>query len=376
MDNEFLDFDEAVTFLKTTPSTLYKWLQAGKIPGHKLGRQWRFSREELQLHLSGQAPKLNLQKQALEFSVLLEKRKSDHTQKELKPMNMTSELSEKLIWDAFDHGSTQIHLAPDNGKYEIRYRTKDGFEQLTKLDEPLFRAIDENWQANSAPIRDPNMRRLYMYRGDKEVLHVRYQRLETITGPHVTLRLHNNSQDTLALEKLKIPERELGQIKNWLSQSHGLIVVCGPTGSGKTTTLHAMMREMRDLKKVVFSLEDPADQIISGICQVELSETNAQGFEKAFSEIYNSDPDVIFLGLGSYLGYEKSAFLAAQRAARTGHLVVMQVDAESAADAMVQIEKVSDQPLGKNLIGVCFQKLAETAKGQRTATYELSESKT
>ena len=60
-NNEYLDFDQAVCFLKTTPSTLYKWLQAGKIPGHKLGRQWRFLKDELDIHVSGKGSKINVQ---------------------------------------------------------------------------------------------------------------------------------------------------------------------------------------------------------------------------------------------------------------------------------------------------------------------------
>jgi len=65
MENEYLDFDQAVALLKTTPSTLYKWLQAGKIPGHKLGRQWRFLKEELEIHVSGKGSKINIQKDFL-----------------------------------------------------------------------------------------------------------------------------------------------------------------------------------------------------------------------------------------------------------------------------------------------------------------------
>ena len=73
-NNEYLDFDEAVSFLKTTPSTLYKWLQAGKIPGHKLGRQWRFLKEELEIHVSGKGSKINIQKDFLALTELLSSR--------------------------------------------------------------------------------------------------------------------------------------------------------------------------------------------------------------------------------------------------------------------------------------------------------------
>ena len=80
--SEYLDFDDAVQFLKTTPSTLYKWLQAGKIPGHKLGRQWRFLKDELELHVSGQAPRIQIQKEALQFAELLHSRAKNKKEKD------------------------------------------------------------------------------------------------------------------------------------------------------------------------------------------------------------------------------------------------------------------------------------------------------
>ena len=70
-NDEYLDFDQAVSFLKTTPSTLYKWLQSGKIPGHKLGRQWRFLKAELDTHVSGHGSKNNIQKDFLNLTELL-----------------------------------------------------------------------------------------------------------------------------------------------------------------------------------------------------------------------------------------------------------------------------------------------------------------
>ena len=109
---DYLDFDEAVVFLKTTPSTLYKWLQAGKIPGHKLGRQWRFSKDQLELYVSGQINKTTLNKEANELCALLEKR---NQRKDLKMDTNMDVSSEKIIWDAYDHGSRVVHICPAKG---------------------------------------------------------------------------------------------------------------------------------------------------------------------------------------------------------------------------------------------------------------------
>src|SRR4051812_22843283 len=94
----YLDFDEAVEFLKTTPSTLYKWLQAGKVPGHKLGRQWRFLQEELELHLSGKSASIQYHKEILDLAGLLTKRAASRGG--LKMETSIHQVSEQLIWDA------------------------------------------------------------------------------------------------------------------------------------------------------------------------------------------------------------------------------------------------------------------------------------
>ena len=92
--HEYLDFDEAVQFLKTTPSTLYKWLQAGKIPGHKLGRQWRFLKDELEIHVSCKGSRIHIQKDFLNLAELLSTR-SNNKENDMNA-NATS-ISEKIM---------------------------------------------------------------------------------------------------------------------------------------------------------------------------------------------------------------------------------------------------------------------------------------
>ena len=180
-NNSYLDFDEAVQLLKTTPSTMYKWLQTGKVPGHKLGRQWRFLKDELEMHLSGKGPLIQTQKEILELENLLIQRGQNK-----KSMEATSQnLAEQLIWDAYDHGTRIIHVGPNQGKYEIRYRQRKGFDHLTLVQEPTFITLDESWRQLSSPMREENMRRLYLHRGQDEALQVRYQKIETVAGPRI-----------------------------------------------------------------------------------------------------------------------------------------------------------------------------------------------
>lgn len=364
--SEYLDFDEAVAFLKTTPSTLYKWLQAGKIPGHKLGRQWRFLKEELEIHVSGKGPKINIQKDFLSLAELFLSRSKN---KESKMENLDS-IPEKLIWDAFDHGSRLIHIYPTKGKYEISYRTKVGLEKLSTIQEDSFNELDLSIATISSSVEDENSRRLYLHRGEEDVLQVKYQKIQTITGSRVTLRLWQPEKDVLPLEKITGDQRVLAQFKNWLHKRSGLMIVSGSTGSGKTTTVYSLINEFKNQGKVVFTIENSADLIIEGINQIEIKGKVQAQFEEVFDKVYASDPDVICFGLSSYFGMEEKVFSSAYKAATTGHLVIVQMDQPNCAEALNLFKKYVNYPVDSILVGVSCQKLVEENGGVK-AVYEF-----
>jgi len=367
MENEYLDFDQAVALLKTTPSTLYKWLQAGKIPGHKLGRQWRFLKEELEIHVSGKGSKINIQKDFLALSeLLLSRSKTKEKNMELNANN----LPEQLIWDAFDHGSRLVHIYPSKGKFEISYRTKNGLEKLSSIQEDSFSEIDNVLTKNSTETADGASRRLYLHRGDEDVLQVKYQKIETVTGPRVTLRLWQPEKDVLPLEKITGDKKVLETFQGWLKKSHGLILVSGATGSGKTTTVYSLLNEYKNQGRVVFTIEDSAELVIEGINQIEIKGKAQTHFEETFDKVYSSDPDVVCLGLSSYIGIEEKVFGAAYKAASTGHLIIIQMDQPSCKEAVETFKKFVKYPSEHLIAGVSCQKLVEE-NGKVKAVYEF-----
>lgn len=367
MDSKtYLDFDEAVVFLKTTPSTMYKWLQAGKVPGHKLGRQWRFLKNELEVHISGQGPQIQLHKEILELENLLAQRSARGN--EQKPSH---EMAEQLIWDAYDHGTRLIHLGPAQGKYEIRYRQRKGFENLTSIQEGTFKNLDRWWRQTSSPMREENMRRLHLRRGQNETLQVRYQKIETVAGPRVTLQLWNPQQDVLPLESISNDHAEtLHTFKTWAKKKSGLIVICGVAGSGKTTTVYSLLKEIQNQGSEIFSVENPVEIAIDGINQVEMAKTSSEEFELAYDRIIYSDPDALAFGLGHFHGLEKVMVEKSVTAATMGHLVILQWTAGSCEEALQQIQKHTGQDVESVLIGVCHQKLVPSAKGLK-AVYQF-----
>ncbi len=366
-NNDYLDFDDAVQFLKTTPSTLYKWLQAGKIPGHKLGRQWRFLKDELEIYVSGKGSRIHIQKDLLNLGELLSTRSKN---KENDMNTSATSISEKIIWDAFDHGSRLVHIYPSKGKYEISYRAKSGMETLTAIQEDSFKELDDSLTKISTSLDEGASRRIYLHRGEEDVLQVRYQKLETVTGPRLTLRLWQPEKDVLPLEKITGDANALANFKSWLTKPSGLILVSGASGSGKTTTIYSLINEYKNQGRLVFTIEETAELVIEGINQVEIKGRQYENFEEVFEKVYSSDPDVICLGLGSCIGIEEKVFNAAYKAASTGHIVVIQMDQPSCVEALSTFKKFVHYPVDHLMVEVSCQKLVED-NGKVRSVYEF-----
>ncbi len=371
-NSEYLDFDQAVVFLKTTPSTLYKWLQTGKIPGHKLGRQWRFLREELDSHISGTGSKINVQKDYLNLSQLLATRSKE---KEVKMETNMDVIPEKIIWDAFDHGSRVIHIYPAKGKYEISYRTLKGMEKLASLQEETFKLIDETLSKISIGADRGSEKRINLLREgkneDTDFLQVKYQKLDTVTGPRITLRLWQTEKDVMPLEKITSDKTVLDTFKKMTTKKNGLLIVTGASGSGKTTTLYSLINEFKNKGHMVFSIEDKAELIIEGINQIELNGKSKDQLEYVFESVYSSDPDVICLCVGASFDTENTVYNLAYKAASAGHLVVLLMHQASCKDAVNTFNKFVKYPTEHIIAGVSCQKLVELG-GKIKAQYEFS----
>lgn len=397
---DFLNFDEAVEFLRTTPSTLYKWLQADKIPAHKLGRQWRFVRRELEAHLSGHssgptfglgvgtlsstATRARLHQEILKFASFLSSRRSTLSQplassKEEKMEFEASRLAENLIWDAVDQQSPLIHISPRAGRYEVSYRSSSGLEQLTLISEDLFLALDESWKSNSQSIHREDSRRLHLLRenqqrNSEEVVQVRYEKLQTANGPRLLLRIWSAEKVAPSLERAVQDEATRQSFLKWLSRTHGMIVIAGGPASGKTTTALSVLRHLQEQRLAVFSIEDVAEILIDGVQHVEMAHRSDEALREAFERVYASDPDVVALGMGELGELETPALQSALRAAKSGHLVILHLDAKSHEDVSDRMLRALGRDYEDHLIGISIQRLEPTGRGaERRATYQLKE---
>jgi type II secretory ATPase GspE/PulE/Tfp pilus assembly ATPase PilB-like protein len=325
-------------------------------------------RDELELHVSGKASRINVQKDFLQLSAALNARKKN--KKETSMQMDIQQLTEQIIWDAFDHGSRLVHIYPSKGKYEISYRSEDGLDKLSSIQEEFFKELDSNLIGLSAPIGQENSRRMYLNRDEGEALQIRYQKIETVTGPRLTLRIWQPEKDVLILEKILGGDQEAHKkFKSWVQATHGIILVTGAPGSGKTTTVYSLLNELCTQERVIFTIEDTVDLVIEGVNQIELKSRKAESFEDAFSQISSSDPDVICFGLSYYYGNEEQVFGAAYEAAATGHLVVVQLSETTPQAAVELFKKHTKYNIEPLLVGACSQILIPEGNGKRRVKY-------
>ena len=365
MDNkDYINFEEAVGLLKTTRSTLYKWLQSGKVPGHKLGRQWRFRKDELLGVLGDQESDLQLQQSMAKLEQLLDQRAQDRKEVIMEAHDIGT-LAEKLLWDAAQNDVTDIHIQPSKNSYQLNYRSNEGVDQITTMESDLFEAINSYWYQISSPSTRDTRRRFYLEKTDesqKKSLQIVSQQIETVQGTRLTLRLIHDWRMKLPLAKVIPNKKELETFAQWFERGHGIIIISGPRGSGKTTTVYSALQDLIDEKRVVFTLEESVNYIIEGANQVEVDFTDAKKVNESFESIYASDPDVIYFDLcGGSEANEQSRELAIKSAA-SGHLVVIQMEAPSPEDAITRLNLNHEEEC--LLIGASWQKLIPHPSGK------------
>jgi general secretion pathway protein E len=369
-------FDEAADYLHTPRSTLYRWLREGRVPGHKLGRQWRFLRSELEaFRASGN----RAQEEAAALAPL-----AQVLQARLAPSQTTHSMASEgaalvdaLIWDAADHDVSVVHVQPHDGGYAIRYREAGDLNDLIQLSEPAFAVLDRNLTLKSTLIRANNKRRLHLERRTEsgvERLQVRYQKLETFSGARLTLNLVPQSRLPKRVEDICNTPQEAAVLRRWSQASKGLVLVSGRSGSGKTTTSFCCLEELaRERDRVIFTLEESVEFLLPHVEQVEVELSDSRAVREAFDAVFASDPDVLFVASSLSPQHQTALCRHALSAAESGCLVFVQMDAVSADDARRLFETAVARAIEDQLVGVSYQELVrDEASGPRRAQYELA----
>lgn len=264
-------------------------------------------------------------------------------------------LLELLLDYACSKKASDIHLTSRENQFDILLRTDSGFLEL-KQDIFDFRLIEYLKYISGMDLCCPHKPQSGSFRiSGKKDYSCRFALLSSGDLTTGVIRLLNTTAD-LCIEDLSRNEQAVGFLKQMTFQEHGLIISAGPTGSGKTTTLHAILHEMalrRDRK--IVSLEDPVEIRDSNYTQLEINEAQGFTYEKGIEELMRHDPDVILIGEC------RSAFSAkmAVRAALTGHLVFTTLHSGTAEEAIRRMLEfgVDEKDLSSILQAVFAQRL-------------------
>lgn len=267
-------------------------------------------------------------------------------------------LVDSLIEDALEKGATDIHLEPSEGALNVRFRIDGMLETYRELpawlSEPVIIRLKLLAQADITERRLPHDGS-FSFQGLRENANIRLSTLPIQGGEKCVLRLLPTEDREQTLDSLEFTPAILQEFRRIFSMPQGLFLITGPTGSGKTTTLYAGLREILRRQVNVTTIEDPVEYPLKGANQVQVNEKCGFTFARAMRSILRQDPDVILVG---EIRDEETARIAI-RAAQTGHLVLSTLHTNSAKAAAGRLLDlgISRAVLDDCLLGVAAQRL-------------------
>ena len=263
-----------------------------------------------------------------------------------------------LFYQAIKKRASDIHIEVQEKRGEVRFRIDGMLVKNADLDKKVVSLIISRIKVISnldiSEKRIPQDGRTQIKIAG-ETLDVRVSVLPTFYGERVVMRLLMQSSQIPHIDELGFNEEIMGDIKRLLRSSHGIILVTGPTGSGKTTSLHSFLREVQSPEKNIMTVEDPVEYKSDSISQIQVNEKVGLTFATALRSILRQDPDVIMIG---EIRDEETASIAV-RAALTGHLVFSTLHTNSAAATISRLVDMGIEPflISSSLLGILAQRL-------------------
>ncbi len=270
-----------------------------------------------------------------------------------------TKLVNQLFLDALQHRASDIHIEPFERSLRIRYRI-DGLlqnarisEQIRMLAPNLISRVKIMAKLDIAEKRLPQDGRIKI-RQQNEELDLRISVLPTTFGEAIVVRILR-PLELLELETLGFDEKSIEQTRELLKKPHGVVLITGPTGSGKTTTLYSYLKELNQTERKIVTIEDPAEYKLHGILQMQVNSKIDFTFARALRSILRHDPDCIMIG---EIRDSETAEIAI-RSALTGHLVFSTLHTNDAPSAITRLVEMGIEPylVASALQGVIAQRL-------------------
>ncbi|MFB3880066.1 MAG: ATPase, T2SS/T4P/T4SS family [Armatimonadota bacterium] len=368
---EMLSLEEAAGVLGVSRSTMHRWQQQGRLRGVRIGRQWRYRRSELeklgqvthpsaaavniaevgravaQTALEGAGEQVSLERPALGYPGTIEEQ-------------AIYDLFRKMLAEAAGAGASDIHIDAERDASVVRQRVDGVLHEVARLPRSAHDALVACIKAHADIPLDqrgmPGDGRLAFKLGERGY-DTRVATIPAVFGESVVMRLLDQRMTLMRLDGAHgmYPE-DLEKYRRALRQPCGMLLVCGPTGSGKTTIMYAGLLEISNPAIKMMSIEDPVEYSFPHVTQIAVNRKAGLTFEAGMRAMLRHDPDVVMVGeIRSLEGAETAAQIAI-----TGHLVLTQLHAETAAAAVTRLFDMGVEPfmVSQTLIYVSAQRLA------------------
>ncbi|MBQ9484773.1 Flp pilus assembly complex ATPase component TadA [Candidatus Saccharibacteria bacterium] len=287
----------------------------------------------------------------------------------------TEKVFDFLIDQADKLGASDIHIENMRGEIRIRMRVDGMLHPVADIDKTRYRIFmgelssRANVSTASNKPQSGHMQKEVTRDGASHVLNIRVETIPTMYGQDAVLRLFNFDESLLNLDLLGLSEEERHEIDEVISHPRGMVLMVGPTGSGKSTTLYSMLNALNTTERKIITLEDPIEYGITGISQIPINTNNGGSFAEGLRSVLRLDPDVVMVGEIRDADTAKTAI----QASITGHLVLSSFHANSTAAAFARmIDLIGVNPIFATSIRLIvaqrlLRKLSDSKK-ERPAT--------
>jgi type IV pilus assembly protein PilB len=279
-----------------------------------------------------------------------------------------------VLYQAIQDRASDIHFEPFEDEFKIRYRVDGALYEMAPppkhLALPVTSRIKVMANLDIAERRLPQDGRISMNMSGRQV-DLRVSTLPTQFGESVVLRVLDRNSVNLDLETLGLPKPVNDYVVEAIQQPNGILIVTGPTGCGKTTTLYACLRKINSIDAKLLTVEDPVEYDIEGIMQVAVHESVGMTFGKALRSFLRQDPDIIMVGEMRDLETSQIAI----QASLTGHLVLSTLHTNDASGAVTRLIDMGVEPflVSSTLMGVLAQRLVRTTCKKCRTPFEPTE---
>jgi type II secretory ATPase GspE/PulE/Tfp pilus assembly ATPase PilB-like protein len=278
-----------------------------------------------------------------------------------------------LLVDAVKRGASDIHFEPEAAFLRIRYRIDGVLETIRSLHKTYWPGIAVRVKVmsgmNIAETRAPQDGRVSMNLSGRPV-DFRVSTQPTIHGENIVLRVLDREKSIISLDRMNLTDRQREKLLLMLARPEGILIVTGPTGSGKTTTLYSLLSQVNDETVNIMTLEDPVEYPVTLMRQTSVNESAKMEFANGIRSIMRQDPDIILVGEVRDHDTAEMAF----RAAMTGHQVFTTLHTNSALGAFPRLLDIGIPPdiMAGNIIGVIAQRLVRVLCTQCREPYDPS----